>query len=106
MGRYIESPDLKAIEAKLGSVEGTNVFAAEVALVRDYGLTDEEAILWTRYLMDVWLANGINFRQNGQCGIGATIARRPYNRILFDEVANSSGRIGREYVECVKKSLE
>lgn len=104
LGRYIDTPDLATIETKLGSVAGTYNFSTEIILVNDYGLTNAEAKRWTRYVMDMWLSNSINYRQSNSCSIGARVALQPYNRQLFTEVS-TAGLLNPEYAKCVTETL-
>jgi hypothetical protein len=106
LGRYIESPDLAIIEVKLEGDISPSGDSAIAVLVNDYGLTQEEARRWVRYMVDQWLSNSANWQISGDsdvCRIGAAVTFAPYNRMIFDYI--SSNTLSAEYIDCVKQFL-
>ena len=106
LGRYVDSPELPRIEAKLIGDISASSDSPVAKLVRDYGLTPEDARRWTRYVLDQWLSNASRYNTGASeaCRVGARLATPPYNRMIFD--ALSRNNLSDEYVDCVETFLE
>ncbi len=102
---FFASPELPAVLTKIMAVDGFPPMAE--ALIERYGLTPEEATLWWRHLVLIWMGVEADYSLSGASQEMENAIRYlltfPDNQLYWEHGVAVSGADFREYVEAVRE---
>jgi len=84
---FFESPEMRAVAEKVIAVDGGGSARVHEALIERYGLTYEEAVLWHRHMMQLWLGIEADYMYGDREAAVANIEmvmRYPDNQIYIE----------------------
>lgn len=82
---FFQSKELKSASEKIHRLDGA--YAPEVALIERYDLSPEEAIVWSRHLLQIWIQVEAMYKYQDEAlavRYARTLLRAPDNRAFVE----------------------
>lgn len=85
---FFQSEELHAASKKIKDIDGA--FPPEAALIERYDLSPEEAVVWTRHLMQIWAQVAATYQFQDEevaLQLARTLLLAPDNRVFVENYA-------------------